>query len=105
MPASLNSLALLNDKKMNHKELQSALSEKTGMSQKQCQAMLDAFIDVTRQSVVDGEGAQMLDLGSFEVREKEQKVMFNPLTGKRSLIPPKLVVGFKASATIKNQIK
>ncbi len=105
MPVSLNFLAGQYDVNMNHKELQTALAEKTGMSQKQCQAMLDVFIDITRKSVVDGEGAQMLDLGTFEVREKEQKVMFNPLTGKRSLIPPKLVVGFKASATIKNLIK
>ncbi|MCQ2343593.1 MAG: HU family DNA-binding protein [Paludibacteraceae bacterium] len=90
---------------MNHKELQAALAEKTGMSQKQCQAILDVFVDVMRKSVVEGESTQMLDLGAFDVREKEQKVMFNPLTGKRSLIPPKLVVGFKASATTKNQIK
>lgn len=82
-----------------------SLAEKTEMSQKQCQALLDVFVDITRKSVVEKQGAQMLDLGSFNVREKEQKIMFNPLTGKRMLIPPKLVVGFKASTTIKNLIK
>ncbi|MBQ0007684.1 MAG: HU family DNA-binding protein [bacterium] len=90
---------------MNHKELLTSLAEKTEMSQKQCQALLDVFVDITRKSVVEKQGAQMLDLGSFNVREKEQKIMFNPLTGKRMLIPPKLVVGFKASTTIKNLIK
>ena len=90
---------------MNNKELITAVAEKCVTSQKECSAMLEALTDLIKGEVVEKRESQFLELGILEVREKEQKIMFNPISGKRSLIPPKLVVGFRASATVKNQIK
>ena len=90
---------------MNNKELITAVAEKSGASQKECSAMLDTLTEMVRTEVEQNRETQFLELGILDVREKEQKIMYNPQTGKRSLIPPKLIVGFRASSSVKSQIK
>jgi DNA-binding protein HU-beta/integration host factor subunit alpha len=43
--------------------------------------------------------------GTFEVKKKMERVMVNPSTGQRMLVPPKLVLNFKPNANWKEQIK
>ena len=44
-------------------------------------------------------------IGSVEVRKKDERVAVNPTTGKRYLVPPKLVPVFKPASTLKNRLK
>ena len=41
--------------------------------------------------------------GTFEVKKKMERISVNPTTGKRYLIPPKLVLGFKQSNVLKEK--
>ncbi|MGN1244462.1 MAG: HU family DNA-binding protein, partial [Alloprevotella sp.] len=43
--------------------------------------------------------------GSFEVKKKMERIVVNPATKQRKLIPPKLVMGFKPSAVLKEKLK
>lgn len=43
--------------------------------------------------------------GSFIVKKREERLSVIPSTGKRLLIPPKLVPGFKPGSTLKEKIK
>ena len=45
------------------------------------------------------------NFGTFEVKKKMERIMVNPSTGQRMLVPPKLVLGFKPSPTWKDKIK
>ena len=36
-------------------------------------------------------------LGNFEAKHKKERVMVNPSTGKKMLVPPKVVINFKMS--------
>ena len=42
--------------------------------------------------------------GNFEVKKRLERVIVNPTTGQRMLVPPKLVVAFKPSQILKAKI-
>lgn len=41
----------------------------------------------------------------FDVKKKMERIMVNPATQQRMLVPPKLVLGFKAVPKLKDIIK
>jgi len=53
----------------------------------------------------EGDSVQMANFGNFEVKKKLERVMVNPTTGQRMLVPPKLVLAFKPNPTWKDKIK
>ena len=48
---------------------------------------------------------QINSFGIFEVKKRLERVITNPGTGKKMLVPPKLVLNFKPTVTIKEQLK
>ena len=52
-----------------------------------------------------GNEVNVQGFGSFEVKKKNERVIVHPSTGKKILVPPKLVVGFKQSNVLKSQVK
>ena len=53
----------------------------------------------------NGESVVVNGFGTFEVRKRLERVIINPASGQRMLVPPKLVLGFKPSSVIKDQYK
>jgi DNA-binding protein HU-beta/integration host factor subunit alpha len=45
------------------------------------------------------------NFGVFETKKKMERVMVNPATGQRMLVPPKLVLSFKPNQTWKDKLK
>jgi DNA-binding protein HU-beta/integration host factor subunit alpha len=45
------------------------------------------------------------NFGTFEVKKKMERIMVNPSTGQRMLVPPKLVLNFKPNIGWKDRIK
>lgn len=43
--------------------------------------------------------------GNFEAKKRLERVMVMPGTGKRMLLPPKMVLTFKPSAILKQKMK
>ena len=90
---------------MNNKEFLSIIAGKTGMKPKEAQKAVDALIAVMGDSFQEGDNVQMSNFGCFEVKKKLERVMVNPSTGQRMLVPPKLVLTFKPNPAWKDMIK
>ena len=45
------------------------------------------------------------EFGTFEVKKKMERISVNPVTKQRFLVPPKLVLGFKPSVSLKDKFK
>lgn len=90
---------------MNNKEFQTELSRRLGVSQKRSAELMKGYVDTLVQQLVDADEVPFLSMGAFEVKQKEQRVIVNPSTKKRMLVPPKLVLNFKASAGLKSKYK
>lgn len=90
---------------MNNKEFVSVLANKTNMKTADAQRTVDSLIAVMSNCFQEGDSVQMANFGCFEVKKKLERVMVNPTTGQRMLVPPKLVLAFKPNPTWKDQIK
>ena len=43
--------------------------------------------------------------GSFEVKKKAERISINPASKQRMLVPPKLVLSYRPSNTLKDKFK
>jgi len=90
---------------MNNKELIGAIALKTGYTQDESQQMVKDVIEQLSKYFESGESVAVSGFGTFEVKKRLERVMVNPATGLRMLVPPKLVLNFKPATMIKVQVK
>lgn len=90
---------------MNNKELTAALSTKLNMSKNEVTDILQAMVEVFYEELGQSKNIAIQSFGSFEVRKKEERLSVHPATQIRTLVPPKLVVGFKQSSVLKDKLK
>ena len=87
---------------MNNKEFVAELAQQTGYSQDDTQKLVRKVIDAEFE---DGEVVAIPNFGTFEVKKRMERVVVNPTTKKRQLVPPKLVLGFRPVAAVKEKLK
>ena len=90
---------------MNNKEFISALARDTGYGISDTQRMVTDIIDVMSDKFMDGDSVMISNFGCFEVKKKLERIMINPSTQQRMLVPPKLVLGFKPNTSWKDKLK
>lgn len=90
---------------MNNKEYIAELSRRTGYSQDSTQRMVRAVIEAMAQKFDDGESVSVPDFGTFELRNRMERIVVNPSTGQRMMVPPKIVLTFKPAASVKEKMK
>jgi len=57
------------------------------------------------QAFDEGESVFLTGFGTFELKKRLERVMTNPASGQRMLVPPKVALGFKPVAALKDKIK
>ena len=90
---------------MNNKDYITELAERTGYSAEDTQRMADIVIESMADYFLEGETVLIPTFGTFEVKKKMERIMVNPSTGQRMLVPPKLVLNFKPNVNWKERIK
>lgn len=90
---------------MTNKEYIFALSEQTGYSPDEAAKMLRSVVERMGQAFDEGEGVFLPGFGTFELKKRLERVMTNPASGQRMLVPPKVALGFKPVAALKDKVK
>ena len=90
---------------MNNKEYIEELDLLSGYSQEDTQKLVRKVIDAMITQFEEGEAVAIPNFGTFEVKKRMERVVVNPTTKKRQLVPPKLVLGFRPVAAIKEKLK
>ena len=90
---------------MNNKEFIAELAERTGYSVKDTQKLASNLIDALGDALQEDNSVLVPNFGVFETKKKMERVMVNPATGQRMLVPPKLVLSFKPNQTWKDKLK
>ncbi len=80
---------------MNKVALISKISEKSGLTKKQAELALAAFIDSVTEALKDGDKVQLMGFGTFEVKERGARTGRNPATGATIEIPASRAPAFK----------
>ena len=90
---------------MNKTELIAAMAETSGLSKKDCDAALAAFITTVETALKFGEKVQLIGFGSFEVKERAARTGRDPRTKETVEIPASKAPVFKAGQAFKDAIR
>lgn len=90
---------------MNTKELIASLAEKSGFTQEDTKKLLRTVVDALTDEVGEGQPVVIPGFGTFEVKKRLERIIVNPTTKQRMLVPPKLILNFRPSASVKEQLK
>ncbi|MCC8146801.1 MAG: HU family DNA-binding protein [Bacteroidales bacterium] len=90
---------------MKSSELILELSKNLQLSKTEITKRLDDTAEIIVSALEEGKTVSLGNLGVLEVKKRNERISVNPVSGKRLLIPPKLVVKFKASSTLKEKVK
>ena len=88
---------------MNNKEFISELAKQTNQSVGTTTKLVSDPLRILEEHFQQDDSVSLSSFGTFEVKKKMERVSVNPTTGKRYLIPPKLVLAFKQSNVLKDK--
>ena len=89
---------------MNKVELSAAIAAETGLSKKDAEAAVKAFVDVVTAELKKGEKVQLVGFGTFEVSERAAREGRNPQTGESMSIAASKAPKFKAGKALKDAV-
>lgn len=90
---------------MEHKKLVETVATNLGRSSDDVAKLVDALAGVLRTRCGDLDSVVVPGFGTFEPKKRNERVMNHPSTGKRMLVPPKVVLNFKVSNVLKAKLK
>ena len=90
---------------MNNKEFTSELAERLGYTIKDTSELISSLLGDMTEKLEEGNVITIQGFGSFEVKKKAERISINPVSKQRLLVPPKLVVSYRASNSLKDKFK
>lgn len=90
---------------MNNKEFIADLASRTRYSTKDTTALVSATVSAVIAELLDENAVSIPGFGTFEVKKKLERVLINPTTKQRMLVPPKMTVSFKPNTSLKDKVK
>ena len=90
---------------MNKAELITSISEKTNLTKKDSECVINAFVETVTETLKKGDKVGLVGFGTFEVKERAARTGHNPKTGAAIEIAASKIPSFKASSTLKNAVK
>jgi len=89
---------------VNKAELIAALAESTSFTKKDSEVFLKAFLDNVVGTLEKVEKVQLVGFGTFEVRDRKERVGRNPRTKEEIKIPASKVPVFKPGKEFKEKV-
>lgn len=87
---------------MNKVELVDQIATKSGLTKKDSEAALKAFMETIKETIKKGEKIQLIGFGSFEPVDKAAREGRNPKTKEIIQIPAKKAIKFSAGKELKD---
>ena len=89
---------------MNKAELVGQIAQKSGLTKKDSEIALNAFIESVQGALKANDKVQLVGFGTFEVRERNARKGRNPQTGKEITIPASKAPVFKVGKALKDSV-
>ena len=89
---------------MTKADIVNKIAEATGLTKVETETVVNGFISIIRDALIEGEGIEIRGFGTFKTREKNPRIARNPRTGEKINIPKKFVPYFKPSKDFKDSV-
>ena len=90
---------------MNNKELTGELARRLGYTNKDAAQLVASMVAIMGEELREGKTLTFQGFGTFEVKKKLERIVVNPATRQRLLVPPKLVLSYKPDNSLKEKFK
>jgi DNA-binding protein HU-beta len=90
---------------MNKTDLINNISDKSGLTKKDVESVLNSFLSEVTEALAGGDKVQLIGFGTFETRKRAGRTGRNPQTGNAIEIPESTVPAFKAGNKLKEAVK
>lgn len=90
---------------MDNKTLIDTLSKELNVSRETVMDLIDGLSDSIGECGSELDTVNIVGFGSFEPKKRVERVALHPASGKRLLIPPKIVMTFKPATALKQEIR
>lgn len=88
---------------MNKTELINKVAETTSLSKKDVETVIKATLETIMETTAAGEKIQIVGFGTFETRERAERLGRNPRTKEEIIIPASKVPAFKPGKEYKER--
>lgn len=85
-------------------DLTDAVHRHVGLSRSESASFVESLLTHITERLEDGETVKLSSFGTFQTREKSERVGRNPKTGEEVPITPRRVLTFRASHVLKDRI-
>ena len=89
---------------MKKTELIAAVAEKTGLTKKDAERVVNATFETITAAMAQGDKIALAGFGNFEVKTREARVGRNPRTKETIQIPASKLPTFKAAKALKDAV-
>jgi len=90
---------------MNYSELLAALSQRLQLPKADVEKRLDETTAIITAELVKDNLVSIVNFGTLEVKKRQERFNTHPNTGKKLLVPPKLIVKYRPSVTFNKKLK
>ena len=89
---------------MNKTELIATVAEKAELSKKDAEKAVNAVFEGITESLKAGDKVALVGFGTFDVKDRAERMAKNPRTGDVVEVPATRVPGFKAGKGLKDAV-
>lgn len=89
---------------MTKAEIAAEIANKTGLPQVAIKEVLNEFMTVVKNSLIQGENVYLRDFGTFKVISRRRKFGRNIVAGERVIIPPRNIPKFMPGRDFKKSV-
>jgi len=90
---------------MTFNEIVKNVSAKLELPQVEVKRLMKGSYEILTEILDQNTSITIPDLGSFTARLKKERKSFNPRIGKFLMLPPKRIIRFRPSGSIKNELE
>jgi integration host factor subunit alpha len=95
---------MASEKTLTRSNLAESLHRRVGLSRAESSQLVESILGHLSNALTSGDNVKISGFGSFLLREKSARVGRNPKTGVEVVIPPRRVLTFRASQTMRDAI-
>ena len=90
---------------MNYAELITALSQRLKLTKAEVGKRMDETTAIIIEELVKDNVVSIMNFGTLEAKKRLERISVHPNTGKKMLVPPKMVVKYKPSVSFNKKLK
>ncbi len=86
-------------------DLANRLFEEVGLNKREAKEFIDAYFEVVRAALENGENVKLSGFGNFQLRDKNERPGRNPKTGEEIPISARRVVTFRPGQKLRSRVE